>query len=111
MKKLKWEEAKIELQKEELTFLEFSTAWCGDCHMMAPVVSNLENSFKEQGISINFIEVDAEEANLLRKTEVYNVSKVPAFYVVKGSKKELIGFEYQPLEMLESKIKDFIKVA
>lgn len=111
MKKLKWSEAKIELEKGELTFLEFSTTWCGDCKMMAPVVANLENKLKEQGINIDFIEVDAEEADLFRKNDIYDVSKVPAFYVAKGSKKEFIGFEYLPLELLESKVKEFIKVA
>ena len=109
MKKIKWESAKAELKTDKVIFLEFSTTWCGDCKMMQPIVNELEA--KLSGSNIEFIEVDAEEANLLRKDEEFNVSKVPAFYVVKGNKKQFLGFEYQPLELLEAKAKEFLKSA
>ncbi|UWV79172.1 thioredoxin family protein [Mycoplasmopsis felis] len=62
-----WKDAEEHInkkQKTQLTFLIFTTEWCGDCKMMLPTFNNIAKKYENQ--KIEFIQVDAEEAKLFR---------------------------------------------
>ncbi|WAM02496.1 thioredoxin family protein [Mycoplasmopsis felis] len=62
-----WKDAEAHInkkQKTQLTFLIFTTEWCGDCKMMLPTFNNIAKKYENQ--KIEFIQVDAEEAKLFR---------------------------------------------
>lgn len=105
MQELSWEKAKQVIEKNtdnKLLFLEFTTKWCGDCKMMYPVVSSVENKYSENQ-EIKFIKIDAEEANLFRKPDTkWQVLRVPTHILLKGQKIIAKGHEYYPKEILIS---------
>ncbi len=64
-----------------LRILDFYADWCGPCHMMEPIIKELE---KELGGKVRFerIDVDAESG----KAQKYEVLSIPTFVVIKNGK-------------------------
>ncbi|EFF41628.1 thioredoxin family protein [Mycoplasmopsis alligatoris] len=111
IKELEWKEAlKIidNNSEDNLIFLEFTTKWCGDCKMMAPVINEISKKY-ENNKNISFIKVDAEEAKLFRNPDTkWKVLRVPTHIVLKGQDVLEKGYEYYPREILESWIEKSI---
>ena len=104
MKKIKFSELK-NLDANKNYFIEFTTSWCGDCHMMKPIIENLEHWVNENNKEIVFLEVDAEESNLYRnKDSGWDAYKVPSFFIVNKGNKKHIGYEYKPIEFFKEQI-------
>ncbi|VEU76440.1 thioredoxin family protein [Mycoplasmopsis columboralis] len=103
MKKMLWKDAEeliYQNSKNNLIFLAFTVNWCGDCKMMAPLINRLAAKY-EDNKKITFIEVDAEEANLLRDPDTkWKVLKVPTFILLQGTTITEKGYEYIPEEIL-----------
>lgn len=104
MEKTLWKDAKPQLNKN-LVFLTFKTSWCPDCKMMEPVVKEVKNILDKENIKVNFINVDAEEADLLRSDDEWQVLKVPSFFFIKNGHKTHIGYEYIPAPVIVERIK------
>ncbi|WP_027120811.1 thioredoxin family protein [Mycoplasmopsis lipofaciens] len=86
--------------KDKIFFIEFTTEWCGDCKMMAPIIQNVVKHY-ENSNEIIFIEVDAEEAKLFRNPlSEYKVLFVPTHLIVKNGKIIKTGYNYYPKEIL-----------
>ncbi len=86
------------IKNEGVVIVDFYTEWCGDCKMMQPIYENLANEFKDK--PVKFAAVDAEQAEVFRKAEGYNVTKVPTFIVFKDGKEVARGVEYQPMDKM-----------
>ncbi len=100
MKKMLWKDAqKFIAETKDIIYLWFGTEWCGDCHMMLPVVENVEEKFSNNK-KIHFIKVDAEEAGLFRAESEYKVLRVPTHVFLKDSKIKSIMYEYVDEEVL-----------
>ncbi|UVD81973.1 thioredoxin family protein [Mycoplasma iguanae] len=105
---MKWADAQKEIAKGHV-YLEFVTAWCGDCKMMEPIVDEVAEEFADDN-RIRIIRVDAEEANLFRDANnKYQVLKVPTHLILKDGEIFRKGFEYYPKQILVEWIKDSLK--
>ncbi|MGL4343469.1 MAG: thioredoxin family protein [Metamycoplasmataceae bacterium] len=98
--KLSWKEAQeIIKNNKDIIYLIFSTKWCGDCHMMNPIIEEVEFHYKNND-KIKIIEVDAEEAGLFRVESTYQVKKVPAHIFILNKTIYNTLYEYVPKENL-----------
>ncbi|MEE3928321.1 thioredoxin family protein [Mycoplasmopsis ciconiae] len=101
---LTWQEAqnKISSEKDKVLFLEFTTTWCGDCKMMKPVVESLAKSYSDNN-KVEFIKIDAEEAQLFRNADnKWQILKVPTHMVIVNGEILSKGYEYYPKEILNT---------
>ena len=104
MKLLKWSEAQNEIKNHKgIIYLWFGTEWCSDCHMMLPIVEQVEQNFIGQP-DIIFIKVDAEEAGIFRTNSPYKVLRVPTHVFIKNGDIKNIMYEYIPEEILINEI-------
>jgi thioredoxin 1 len=66
---------------------------------MQPFVEEVKEHFKDA--DVEFIQVDAEEADLLRNpNNQFQVLKVPTHIVIKNGKQIHHGYEFLPKEVL-----------
>ncbi len=86
------------LESKKTVLLDFWANWCGPCKMLAPVLEELD---QEEDILIGKIDVDAEEELAAR----FQISSIPALFVIKNGKIENQSVGYQPLESLKELIK------
>lgn len=103
MERVTWKEAKTRFLTDKKYLVVFTTNWCGDCKMMKLTLKDIEKNYVNK--NIQFIEIDAEEADIFRKKNYgFEVLKVPAFYTVFNNEKKLIGYEYVPIPIIETAI-------
>lgn len=100
-----WAEAQklIDSNLNKNIYLWFGTNWCGDCHMMLPIVQNVYENYKDDD-SIIFIKVDAEEAGIFRKESKWKVLKVPTHIFIKKGEIQTILYEYISYEKIVQEI-------
>lgn len=104
MKNMLWKDAQKFIENNKnIIYLWFGTVWCGDCHMMLPIVEQVEELFKANE-DISFIKVDAEEAKLFRQKSKYKVERVPTHIFIKNSEIKSILYEYIPKEVIIEEI-------
>lgn len=105
METIKWNVAQQMIKNKPITYLWFGTDWCGDCQMMIPIVNDVELQYKNDD-NVQFIKVDAEEANLFRKDSIYKVKKIPTHIFIKNGEIKTILYEYIPQEVIIDKIEE-----
>lgn len=64
-----------------LTVLDFYADWCGPCHIMEPIIKELE---KEMGDKVKFEKVDVDAES--EKAQEYEVLSIPTFVIIKNGK-------------------------
>ena len=64
-----------------IKIIDFYADWCGPCHMMDPIIKEVE---KELGDKVKFekVDVDAEQ----EKSQKYEVLSIPTFVILKNDK-------------------------
>ena len=87
-----------EVVKEGTILLDFWASWCGPCRMLSPV---LEQLAEEENLVIGKVNVDEEE----ELSATFQISSIPALFLLKDGKVVNKTVGYQPLEAL----KEFIK--
>ncbi|MCM1130860.1 MAG: thioredoxin [Roseburia sp.] len=87
-----------EVVKEGTILLDFWANWCGPCRMLSPV---LEQLAEEENLVIGKVNVDEEE----ELAGSFNISSIPALFLVKDGKVVNKTVGYQPIQAL----KEFIK--
>lgn len=93
------------VQKYPLVVVDFWTAWCGPCHMIAPVVEELA---KEYSGKIVFGKLNVDENRAMAVN--FGVMSVPTMLIFKNGKAvdKIIGAV--PREAIETKLKQYLKV-
>ena len=87
-----------EVVKEGPIILDFWANWCGPCRMLSPV---LETLAEEENLVVGKVNVDEEE----ELANSFNISSIPALFLVKDGKVVNKTVGYQPI----SALKEFIK--
>ncbi|MGB6296971.1 MAG: thioredoxin [Rivularia sp. (in: cyanobacteria)] len=67
------------LKSENLLVVDFTATWCGPCRVVAPLMEQLSEEYKEQ---IKVIKVDVDKDKPLAKK--YEVKTIPAVLFFKG---------------------------
>ena len=78
-----------QIEKGEVTIVDFFAAWCGPCKMLTPVFEELSNEMKG---NVNFFKVDIDQS--LELAQQFGVNTVPTMLIFKNGKivDEIIGF-------------------
>ena len=87
-----------EVVQNKTILLDFWAAWCGPCRMLSPV---LEQRAKEENLAVGKVNVDEQE----ELSAAFNISSIPALFLVKDGKVVNKTVGYQSLEQL----KEFVK--
>lgn len=99
MKYLEKESDFQELIKEKLVLVDFFAEWCGPCHMLSPVLEELEKENKE----LKVVKVDVDKFYDLAKT--HGVMSIPMLEIYKSGELVNKTLGYQEKEDLEDLIK------
>ena len=77
------------LKNEGLVLVDFFATWCGPCKMIAPILTEIANEYKDK-IKIGKVNVD-EEMDLSMK---YKIESIPTLVLFKDGKviNTLVGF-------------------
>lgn len=60
--------------------VDFGAKWCGQCKMLMPVIDKIAEEMKDK---IDLVKLDVEEAH--QTAAKYNITKIPAIYLIKNS--------------------------
>ena len=66
-----------------IVLVDFFATWCGPCQMMAPIIEEMINDYKDKkGIKIGKLDIDGSQEIASK----YNVMSVPSFLLFKDGK-------------------------
>jgi len=71
------------IKKHDLVFVEFHTLWCSPCVKMAPIVDDLEKTYKGK---VKIMRVDLDKSESVGKK--YAISGVPTFVLFRNGTEE-----------------------
>lgn len=87
--------------KQGVVLVDFFAEWCGPCKMIAPVLEQLAEEYKDQAKIIK-VNVD-NDADIAQR---YGIMSIPTLILFKDSKvvKTVVGFQSKPMliELLKS---------
>lgn len=90
-----------EISKNHVSIVDFSATWCGPCRMMAPIVEECSEKYKDK---YNFYQVDIDENEELAKN--FGIMYVPTFIIFYDGKEIARDSGYHPSEEFEKFIND-----
>ncbi len=96
-----------QLKTEVLAFdgvvlLDFYADWCGPCQMIGPVMEELATENAEKDVKIIKVDVDSEANREIAAQ--FQVSSIPAVFVVKAGKVVNMLIGANPKEIYQSEI-------
>lgn len=72
-----------EVEKGEgLHMVDFWAAWCGPCRLVAPVIAQLADEYRDKGLKVGKLDVDANP----RTTTRFRVMSIPSILFFKDGK-------------------------
>jgi len=80
---------KVVLDSQKPVLVDFWAIWCGPCRMVAPIIDELSEEYKDK---VEFAKVNVDEASKIAST--YSVMSIPTIIVFKGGKpvEQVIGY-------------------
>ncbi len=89
-------------EHQGLVLVDFFTEWCGYCHMLTPVLVEIDKEIEE----LKIVKVDAEECTYI--TEEYNVEFYPLMLLFKNG--QLVDHidGYVPKDVIVKKVKEYL---
>ncbi len=91
-------------QGEGLYMIDFWAAWCGPCRLIAPIVNELADEYKDKGVHVGKLDVDANP----QVTTRFRVMSIPSVLFFKGGEQidQVVGAV--PRTVLEEKIQQHL---
>ncbi len=79
----------VVLDSQKPVLVDFWAVWCGPCRMVAPIIDELSEEYKDK---VEFAKVNVDEASKIAST--YSVMSIPTIIVFKGGKpvEQVIGY-------------------
>ncbi len=92
------------LKDNKLVLVDFFAAWCGPCKMLAPIIDELSEEYKDK---IKIVKVDVDEAQEIAKK--FEIMSIPTLIFFDSSevKDSLMGLVSK--DILKGKIEELIK--
>lgn len=92
------------MSSEKLEILDFWAEWCGPCHVMKPIIEELEQTYAGQ---VTFTKINVDEQSDLANQ--MNVRSIPTMFFKKGEKvvDQVVGSI--PKDQLVGKIEELLK--
>ena len=87
------------LKSDKLVLVDFWATWCGPCKMIAPVVSEIAEEYKDK-LKVGKVNVD-EQGDLAMK---YNISSIPTLKIFKDGRTINTAVGYHS----KSELKEFV---
>ena len=80
---------KVVLDSQKPVLVDFWAVWCGPCRMVAPIIDELSEEYKDK---VEFAKVNVDEASKIAAN--YNVMSIPTIIVFKGGKpfEQVVGY-------------------
>jgi thioredoxin 1 len=88
-------------QGDGLQMVDFWAEWCGPCRMVAPIVEELADEYKDKGLRVGKLDVDSNPSTTAR----FRVTSIPSILFFKDGElvERVVGAVPRP--HLEEKIK------
>lgn len=67
-------------QSDKVVLIDFWAEWCPPCKMIAPLIDELAEEYKDQ---VKIVKVDVDEAKDL--AEKFHISSIPTLLVIKNN--------------------------
>ena len=79
----------VVLDSQKPVLVDFWAVWCGPCSMVAPIIDELSEEYKDK---VEFAKVNVDEASKIAAN--YNVMSIPTIIVFKGGKpfEQVVGY-------------------
>ncbi len=79
--------------------VQFQTAWCGNCHIMAPIIEELATEFEGQ---IRFYKMDADTSKEI--TQQYGIKELPTLLFFRNGEEVDRIIKAVPKQVINEKI-------
>ncbi|MCX6006355.1 MAG: thioredoxin [Chloroflexi bacterium] len=92
------------LDSQKPVLVDFWAVWCGPCRMVAPIVEELSEEYKDR---MDFAKVNVDEAPKIASS--YNVMSIPTIILFKGGKpfEQVVG--YRPKKDIQKVIEKTLR--
>jgi len=89
---------------ESVYMVDFWAAWCGPCRLVAPIVEDLADEYKDKGLKVGKLDVDANPQTAVR----FGVRSIPTILFFKNGElvDQVVGAVPRP--HLEEKVKQHV---
>lgn len=90
-------------QHKGLAVVDFWAAWCGPCHMVAPIMEQLAGEYNGK-VKVAKLDVDANQRTMMR----FNVRSIPSILFFKDGRHVDTVVGAYPKPVFEQKIKQHL---
>ena len=85
------------INSQKICVVDFSATWCGPCRMMAPVLEDISDKYKNK---FQFYQIDIDSAEDI--AEKFNVTAVPTIIIFREGKEITRTSGYQDYDTFEN---------